>query len=724
MARIQVGQAIVLGGLSSANAGRPQKTIVCPTVPARALRMVFCLIFVHACFAAQYTLSTAVQPAGAGTLSGAGTYAQATRVEVTATPADGYYFVNFTGGLGGALNPQFFFIESNTTVTATFAPVAAEPLLLASTGSRTPGPGPGQLTLGFRLTNTIGYGIARNSRIKSLTSISTVAGTGNVTVASGLPMLAGNLKSGRTGSGSIVLNWPSTVLEVQLTVNFAANGGKYTGSTTLDVLYTNQIQHIVFFVKENRSFDDYFGKFPGADGATTGVTSTGQVVPLLPDPDIEPTDLCHEESCALTAINNGQMNQFDIMAGPVADPVIPNLRSYVQFDQNTIPNYWTYAGTYTLADHMFSSMWGPSFPNHLFTIAAQNGGVTGDPQTSSSGIQGEESWDWGCDASPGTFVTIQSANLQTTNTVFPCFDFLTLGDRIDQAAPSNPGVTWKYYSPPEEQAGYEWNAYDTIYHIRYGPDWKANIVPETQFVTDALNGNLASVNWVVTPDETSDHPPDSVCTGENDTVSKINAVMQGPQWGSTAMFLFWDDFGGFYDHVPPPQIYTYGLGPRVPLVIISPYAKPAHVSSTTYSAASLLSFAENVFGLAPLVEADTLANNVADSFDFTGNPVPPLILQQRTCPVTPVTCPAGSAQAGVPYASSITVSGGVPPYTFYWFPYTAGSPPPGLTLNSSTGAITGTPTASGDFTYTVESVDSTNFPGAATCEVTVSPAAQ
>jgi len=690
-------------------------------LPAKIL---FCTFFLECAYAGAttYTLTTNVQPAGAGQVRGSGTYKQGARVQVIAAPADGYYFTGFSGGLQGTLNSQILFMNANTAVTAIFAPVSAAPSLLASTGTRTPGPAPHQLTFTFRLTNAIGSGTAHHARITSITSISTVTGSGNVSVSSGIPMAAGDIKSGDTGSGSVVLNWPSKVLEVELTVNFSANSGAYTGSTTLDVLYTNQIQHIVIFVKENRSFDDYFGKFPGADGATTGVTSTGQVVPLLPDPDVEPSDLCHTETCSLTAINNGLMNQFDLMVGPptVAIPITPNLRSYVQFDQSTIPNYWAYAGTYTLADHMFSSMWGPSYPNHLFTIAAQNGGVNGDPIISigvnNSGL------DWGCDASPGSTVTVQSANLQSTTTQFPCFEFTTLGDRIDEVNASNPSLTWKYYSPPEGEPGYEWNAYDSINHIRYGADWSVNIVPETQFVTDALNGNLASVNWVVTPDGTSDHPPNSVCAGENDSVSKITAVMQGPQWGSTAMFVFWDDFGGFYDHVPPPQIYTYGLGPRVPLLIISPYARPGYVSSTVYSAVSLLSFAENIFGLAPLLESDTLANNVADSFDFTQNPNPPLILQQRTCPTMPVTCASYNAQVGVAYSSSITVQGGVPPYTFYWFPYSAGSPPAGLSLNGSTGAITGTPTTSGAVTYSVEAVDSTGYPGAVSCYLNIAAA--
>jgi phospholipase C len=673
---------------------------------------------VSTALAANFTVSANVLPAKGGTISGAGSYGQGTRIQVTATPNPGYYFVDFTGGLAGVPNPQILYVAANTTITAHFAKVSAQPLLLASTGSRTPGPGSGQLTLNLRLTDTVGYAAANKAQITSITGIQTIAGSGTVSVAGGLPMAAGKLISGQTGSGSVTFNWPLSVLEVQLTMNFSANSGRYKGSTTLDVLYTNQIQHIVFFVKENHSFDNYFGKFPGAEGATSGATSTGATVPLLPDPDMEPTDLCHDESCALAAIDGGKMDQFDAMPGPEGYPAAPNLRSYVQFDQAGIPNYWAYASTYTLADHMFSSMWGPSFPNHLFTIAAQNGGVSGDPQKPANGFLNP--YDYGCDAAPGTLVTVQSPNLQHTAQVVPCFDFPTLGDRIDDAGAYNPGLTWKYYSPGEGEAGYEWNAYDAINHIRYGPDWSADMVPETQFIADAQSGNLASVNWVVTPDETSDHPPSSICAGENDSVAKINAVMQGPQWGSTAIFLFWDDFGGYYDHVAPPQIYTYGLGPRVPLIIMSPYAKPANISKTQYSFESLLSFAENVFGLPPLVAGDTLANNVADSFDFTQNPVPPLILQQRSCTqAVTVSCPMNAAQVGVSYFSAIGATGGVAPYSYYWFRYAAGSPPPGLALNGSTGAVTGVPTASGSIAYTIEAVDSTGAPAAASCTINV-----
>jgi streptogramin lyase len=244
-------------------------------------------------------------------------------------------------------------------------------------------------------------------------------------------------------------------------------------------------------------------------------------------------------------------------------------------------------------------------------------------------------------------------------------------------------------------------------------------VPDTQFITDAQSGSLPSLSWVVTPPNVSDHPPSSVCVGENDSVAKINAIMQGPQWGSTAILLTWDDFGGFYDSVAPPQITAYGLGIRVPLLIISPYAQPAYISHTVYSFESLLSFAENILGVPPLMQADVTANNLGDSFNFAQTPLPPLILQPRTCPINTVTCPTSTGQVGVPYSASLTPANGESPYTYLM---TAGPLPPGLSLNGATGAITGTPTAAGSFPYTAEAVDSTGTAAACTNTITVTGA--
>jgi len=140
------------------------------------------------------------------------------------------------------------------------------------------------------------------------------------------------------------------------------------------------------------------------------------------------------------------------------------------------------------------------------------------------------------------------------------------------------------------------------------------------------------VSWVIPPSEASEHPPASICAGENWTVSVLNALMQGPDWNSTAVFLTWDDFGGLYDHVAPPQVDQFGLGPRVPLLIISPYAKSGYVSHTVSDHTSILKFIETRYHLQPLTSRDAQANPMLDSFDFTQRPRPPFLLTPRNCP--------------------------------------------------------------------------------------------
>jgi phospholipase C len=192
-------------------------------------------------------------------------------------------------------------------------------------------------------------------------------------------------------------------------------------------------------------------------------------------------------------------------------------------------------------------------------------------------------------------------------------------------------VTWRYYAPSQGQPGYQWSAYDAISHIRNGPDWQTNVVPVTEFITDALAGKLPQVSWVTPPAVSSEHPGAGVCRGENWTVQQINAVMQGPLWQSTAIFVTWNDFGGFYDHVAPPKADIYGLGPRVPLLVISPYAIPRHISHNRYGFESVLKFIEANWRLQSLTARDSLANNLMDAFNFSQSPLSPLLLQTRNC---------------------------------------------------------------------------------------------
>ncbi len=378
----------------------------------------------------------------------------------------------------------------------------------------------------------------------------------------------------------------------------------------------NNIRHIVFMVKENRTFDNYFGLFPNTSGTTIGQISTGQTISLSPATDTMPYDLGHSWQDARTAIHFGFMNQFDLVLNGNKNG---QYLGYTQFKQADIPNYWTYAQKFTLADHMFSSLTGPSFPNHLYTIAATSGGVINNPY----GAQGSS---WGCDADAAELVDVMDQSGTITHQP-PCFDFQTLADLLQNA-----GISWKYYAPGQGQSGYIWSTLDAIKHIREGALWNSNVVPDTQFIADAQSGNLPAVSWLVTAAAHSDHPPNSVCAGENWTVQQINAVMQGPLWNSTVIFLTWDDFGGFYDHVPPPTVDNFGLGPRVPLIIISPYAKPGNISRTQYEFSSFLAFVETRFSLPNLGGRDATANNMLDSFDFNQQPLPRVVLNTRTCP--------------------------------------------------------------------------------------------
>jgi phospholipase C len=389
---------------------------------------------------------------------------------------------------------------------------------------------------------------------------------------------------------------------------------------TIDGLRAN-IQHIVFILKENRSFDNYFGTFPGADGATSGVISTGELMPLQRTPDRTSRDLGHEWPDTHLAMDGGKMDRFDLVTGGNVDGDFLSMSQFLDAD---IPNYWRYAESFVLGDHMFSSIAGPSFPNHLYAVAGQSNGVISNPN----------SLQWGCDAAPSTFVEVLDPSGNTTQQ-FPCFEMPTLADQLEAS-----GVPWRFYAPQRGQVGYIWSTLNAINHIRTGPLWTTRVFPDGQFLMDAAD-TLPSVSWLVPDFAVSDHPtraipggPTSVstCVGENWTVQHINAIMQGPNWPTTVIFLVWDDFGGFYDHVPPPGIDQFGLGPRVPFMVISPYVKEGMVSHTVYEIGSILQFIEQRHKVKALTNRDVEANSLLDVFDFSQPPAPPLILPLRDCP--------------------------------------------------------------------------------------------
>ena len=284
-----------------------------------------------------------------------------------------------------------------------------------------------------------------------------------------------------------------------------------------------------------------------------------------------------------------------------------------------------YAQNFTLADNFFSVIAGPSFPNHLFSIAADDDNIDRNPCIPKGGATNK----WGCDSSQGTTVETRDPK-GVIGHIFPCIDVPTLADEMDAS-----NISWKYYAPNQTRPGYVWSSYDAIKHIRNGPDWSTHVVDFNQFTVDAAAGKLPAVSWLV--GGTGDHPPSSICQGEDWTVQRMNAIMSNPTlWAHTAIILTWDDFGGFYDHVAPPAglnpASQYGL--RVPAIIISPYAKHAFVDHTMYTISSVVKFIETTMGLPALGTLDAQANNLSNAFDFTQSPLPPLPLKLRSCPTS------------------------------------------------------------------------------------------
>src|SRR5262249_48337118 len=286
------------------------------------------------------------------------------------------------------------------------------------------------------------------------------------------------------------------------------------------------IDHIVFIIKENRSFDNLFGTFPGADGATSGVISTGEPMPLQHTPDRTSRDLGHEWRDTHLAIDDGKMDQFDLVTGGNVNGDFLSMSQVLDYD---IPNYWRYAESFVLADRMFSALAGPSFPNHLYTVAAQSGGVISNPNSLS----------WGCDAAPNVTAMVMDISGNTTQQ-FPCFEMPTVADELETA-----GVPWRFYAPQKGQPGYIWSTLNAIGHIRLGPLWTTRVMNDDQFLADATS-TLPSVSWLVPDFAVSDHPTHplpggpstvSMCEGENWTVQHINAIMQGPNWPTTVIIL-------------------------------------------------------------------------------------------------------------------------------------------------------------------------------------------
>jgi phospholipase C len=420
----------------------------------------------------------------------------------------------------------------------------------------------------------------------------------------------------------------------------------------------HKIQHVVVIMQENRSFDSYFGTYPGADGIP-GLGGNPGTVPCLPDPKTktcvrpyhDTTDLNaggpHSESSGIHDIAGGKMNGFQAEArrgrtvsckhfvdapGCSLTPTKPDVMGY--HDQREIPNYWAYADHFVLQDHMFESVNSWSLPAHLGMVSGWSARCTkaGDPMSCKTALSGNFG------APDGTHAD------------FPWTDLTYLLKRHD--------VSWRYYigqgTAPDctgsqmfcKQARQRastpniWNPlplFDTVHQ----DNQLGNIVPLDGFFHDVKAGTLPSVSWIVPSQADSEHPPGLVSVGQAYVTNLINTIMRSPDWRSTAIFVSWDDWGGFYDHVEPPVVNAQGYGIRVPGLVISPYARTGYIDHQTLSTDAYLKFIEDDFLGGQRIDPSTdgrpdsrpfvpenahILGNLAKDFDFSQKPRRPLLL--------------------------------------------------------------------------------------------------
>jgi phospholipase C len=355
---------------------------------------------------------------------------------------------------------------------------------------------------------------------------------------------------------------------------------------------SKKIQHVIIIFQENRTPDNLFQGLPGADIASSGTNSKGQTIKLMPRPLANRFDLDHSHLAFTTEYDGGKMDGWDNVKIRCRKPCAPTAFGYTPKAQ--IMPYWTMATTYTFADRTFQDNQGPSFPAHQFIIAGTSTNAVGSKLLAAEnprypGMTGWVSSGKNCDGSPKAQVTMIDALGNETVVMQPCFDHPTLMDLLDAKA-----VSWRYYDAANN--GY-WSAPDAIKHLRYGPAWTNVITPETTVLTDIASGTLRQVSWVNPTCAESDHASCNKGTGPAWVASIVNAVGSSKYWKDTAIFVTWDDWGGWFDHVKPPVRSSYELGFRVPLIVISPYAKPAYVSHVQHEQSSILKFVETNFGL-------------------------------------------------------------------------------------------------------------------------------
>ena len=418
------------------------------------------------------------------------------------------------------------------------------------------------------------------------------------------------------------------------------------------MLARSHVQHVVVIMQENRSFDSYFGTYPGAEGIPAGVcvpdSQAGGCVAPYHNPSPIDTDSVHSAESSLADVDGGKMDGF-VNQGYVVNSLssAPDPHAVMAYhDAREIPNYWTYAQNFVLQDHMFESDATWSFPCHLYLVSNWSASCT-DANDAAS-----------CTNDLGTYNNGQ----KSPNDIHAWTDITYLLHKQK--------VSWGYYIAPGQQPDTDdgevgrsshalsattpgiWNPLPLFTTVQQDGE-VGNVQPTDNFILQAQSGTLPAVSWVIPSIAQSEHAPYSVADGQAYVTNLINTIMAGPDWNSTVIFLVWDDWGGLYDHVPPPAVDQNGYGLRVPALMISPYARKGYVDKQTLSFDAYNKFIEDVFlngqRLDPATdgrpdprptirESVPVLGDLLNDFDFSRTPIPPLIL-----PLNPPPGPASVA---------------------------------------------------------------------------------
>jgi len=414
----------------------------------------------------------------------------------------------------------------------------------------------------------------------------------------------------------------------------SCEGGRSCGNRTATQQTTanpasQKIKHVVVIFQENRTPDNLFHGLPNADIANAGQNSQGQSVPLTPVSLAVAYDLDHSHGGFKRQYDGGKMDGLDqnpVICNGGGTSCAPSNAAFKYVNPSEVTSYFQMAEQYTFCDRMFQTNQGPSFPAHQIIISGTSAPTTSSDVCAGSNPKGVPNafFNTGCTAPKQERVAMINPDSHEDTSQYPCFDHPTLTDLLDKS-----NISWRYYAP---SAGIIWNGPNAIKHMCVpdptgtlctGSDWNNKVIlNQTQVLTDVANGQLPTVSWVIPTAQASDHPQKNDGSGPSWVASVVNSIGNSSYWANTVIFLTWDDWGGWYDHVAPPIVNANSYGFRVPLIVISPFAKPAYVSHLNHDFGSILKFIEETFSLPTLGYADSNADDLADCFNFQQTPLP------------------------------------------------------------------------------------------------------